>query len=241
MHAYRDAIRRTAGAYILYPGDVTVDKRQFVETLPGLGAFPLRPGADETHGVEAISGFLADVLDHVAEQASQHERDRYWRSRVYTSPVPAHPSLSPVPFLDRPPADTDVLMGYVRGLRHRAWIERAVSYNVRADDRTGSLRLGSRELSARLVLLYEQSGDTQHIVGLYRAGDWRAVDRRELVASGYPDPHGQLYLVTALEPVAESPTWLADVTIDKLKPAGIVRGAPFTVTWLDLMASVPGP
>ena len=238
MHAYRDAIRRTAGAYILYPGDVPVDKRQFAETLPGLGAFPLRPGADETYGVEAISVFLAEVLDHVAEQASQHERDRYWRSRVYTSPVQEHPILAPVPFLDRPPADTDVLMGYLRGSRHRAWMERTRSYNVRADDRTGSLRLGSRELSARFVLLYEQIDDSPRVVGLFRAGEWRAVDRRELIGSGYPDPHGQLYLVTTLEPVAESPTWLADITIDSLKPAGIVRGAPFTATWLDLMASV---
>src|SRR5262249_44094895 len=100
---------------------------------------------------------------------------------------------------------------------------------------------GSRELSARLVLLYEQIGGVQHIVGLSRAGEWRAVDRRELVGSGYPDPRGRLYLVTTLEPVAESPTWLADVTIAAPKPAGIVRGAPFTVTWLDLMASVRRP
>jgi hypothetical protein len=143
-----------------------------------------------------------------------------------------------VPFLDRPPADTDVLLGYVRGAKHRAWIERTGSYNVRADNRTGSLRLGSRELSAKLVLLYEQTGEKSRIVGLCRAGEWRAVNRHELISSGYPDPHGQLYLVTTLEPVVESPTWLADVTINALQSPGIVRGTPFAVTWLDLMSSV---
>ena len=46
MHAYRDAIRRSAGAYVIYPGDE--ERTPFMEhheVLPGLGAFPLRPGA----------------------------------------------------------------------------------------------------------------------------------------------------------------------------------------------------
>lgn len=238
MHAYRDAIRRTAGAYILYPGEVAVDRRQFTETLPGLGAFPLRPGADEAQGVQAISNFLTDVLDHVADQASQHERERFWRARIYTSPVQDHPSLSPAPFLDRPPADTDVLVGYVRGPTHRAWIDQTQSYNVRADDRTGSLRLGSRELSAKLVLLYEQVAGAQRIIRLARPGEWHAVDRQELINTGYPGPHGRLYLVTMLDPVSNPPSWLADITVNTLKPAGSALGAPFAATWLDLMSSV---
>jgi len=43
MHAYRDAISRTAGAYVLYPGSEIKDIRRhpgFKEVLPGLGAFP---------------------------------------------------------------------------------------------------------------------------------------------------------------------------------------------------------
>ena len=39
MHAYRDAIRRTAGAYVLYPGDEDLQVREYHELLPGLGAF----------------------------------------------------------------------------------------------------------------------------------------------------------------------------------------------------------
>ncbi|MBO3743210.1 DUF2357 domain-containing protein [Actinoplanes flavus] len=237
MHAYRDAIHRTAGAYVLYPGDKTFDKRQFAETLPGLGAFPLRPGATERHGVEAISNFLAEVLDHVADQATQHERERFWRSRIHASPVHAHPNLSPVPFLDKPPADTDVLVGYVRGSQHRAWIDQARSYNVRADSRSGSVRLGSRVLSATMVLLYELADGTERIVGLARAGEWRAVDRQELIDTGYPAPRGNLYLVTSLEVVSRPPDWLPLVRVSSLRPPGHVPGAPFAVTWLDLMSS----
>ncbi|MFI5893039.1 DUF2357 domain-containing protein [Actinoplanes sp. NPDC051513] len=241
MHAYRDAIHRTAGAYVLYPGDVTVDRRQFSEALPGLGAFPLRPGAEGAYGVEEISIFLTGVLDHVADQATQHERERFWRARIYAAPAQEHPRLPPAPFLDRPPADTDVLVGYVRGSRHRAWIDQTRSYNVRADNRTGALHLGSRELSARLVLLYEEVRSVPRIFELARAGEWRAVDRQELIGTGYPEPRGLLYLVTSLDVVADPPAWLTDVAIDALKPASAARGAPFAVTWLDLMASVRAP
>jgi uncharacterized protein len=238
MHAYRDAIHRTAGAYVLYPGDASIDQRQFVETLPGLGAFPLRPGSDSAHGAEEITCFLSAVLDHVAEQASQHERDRFWRSRIYRSPAREHAALPPVPFLDRPPADTDVLVGYVRGPAHRTWIEQHSSYNVRAGDRSGAVRLAGRELGASLLLLYERAGSSYHVLHLAKTGGWRAVDRSELISTGYPSPGGDLYLVTPLHRILEPPTWLGDIAIDRLRPSGLIAGAPFAVTWLDLMASV---
>ena len=47
MHSYRDAIRRSAGAYVIYPGDDDPSVREqfteYQELLPGLGAFVLRP------------------------------------------------------------------------------------------------------------------------------------------------------------------------------------------------------
>lgn len=39
MHAYKDAIRRSGGAYILYPGATNETFRGFQEIIPGLGAF----------------------------------------------------------------------------------------------------------------------------------------------------------------------------------------------------------
>ena len=53
MHTYKDAIRRTAGAYILYPGtEGQYTRSGFHELIPGLGAFSIRPskansGAEE--------------------------------------------------------------------------------------------------------------------------------------------------------------------------------------------------
>ena len=60
MHAYRDAIRRSAGAYVLYPGEH--HQQPFVEhheVLPGLGAFVLRPRDGGTVGTDALEQFLA--------------------------------------------------------------------------------------------------------------------------------------------------------------------------------------
>jgi hypothetical protein len=47
MHAYKDAIRRTGGAYVLYPGEGKDDPfRGFHELIPGLGAFVIKPNKD---------------------------------------------------------------------------------------------------------------------------------------------------------------------------------------------------
>lgn len=43
MHAYKDAIRRTGGAYILYPGTENQVIHGFHEIIPGLGAFAISP------------------------------------------------------------------------------------------------------------------------------------------------------------------------------------------------------
>jgi hypothetical protein len=66
MHAYRDAIRRSYGAYVLYPG--TVDQRWelYHELLPGLGAFVLRPGRDNA----VLDDFIRALVEHVADRGT---------------------------------------------------------------------------------------------------------------------------------------------------------------------------
>jgi hypothetical protein len=236
MHAYRDAIHRTAGAYVLYPGDAPVRVERFTELLPGLGAFPLRPGMDRSSsGASDLEQFVADVLTHVSHQASQHERDRFWNGSINSKTSTILNHFNPAPFLDRPPADTDVLVGYVRGPDQRLWIEQTQNYNVRADGRRGSVALAGRELSAPLLLLYENSPDGPRVVALGRTGKWRAVDREELEQSGYPRPRGRLYFLTEFNVVRDAPGWLRRVGIDTLRPDNTPWGAPFAVSWWDLL------
>lgn len=66
MHAYKDAIRRSTGAYIIYPGHGNGDRhhlwQQYHEVIPGLGAFSINPNARKT-GAATIRNFIMDVLD----------------------------------------------------------------------------------------------------------------------------------------------------------------------------------
>jgi predicted component of viral defense system (DUF524 family) len=56
MHAYRDAIRHSASAFILYPGAEDRKWREFEEIIPGLGAISLVPG--NPRGRESIKTLL---------------------------------------------------------------------------------------------------------------------------------------------------------------------------------------
>ena len=71
MHTYNDAVRQTAGSYVLYPGTDTEKRIQkFHEILPGVGAFVLKPGRPECR--DALKGFLVDVFRHQADQFTQY-------------------------------------------------------------------------------------------------------------------------------------------------------------------------
>lgn len=73
MHAYKDAIRRSIGAYVLYPGQGSGHRdflwQEYHEVIPGLGAFSIRPD-DTDSGRETIQRFLLDVLDELSKAPS---------------------------------------------------------------------------------------------------------------------------------------------------------------------------
>jgi predicted component of viral defense system (DUF524 family) len=64
MHAYRDAIRDTAGAYVLYPGHIApLLLRRAGGVLPSLGAFAVTPGSNgRAGGMEQVAAFLDEVI-----------------------------------------------------------------------------------------------------------------------------------------------------------------------------------
>jgi len=84
MHAYRDAIRRSEGAYVIYPGRTGTENRvwhAFHELLPGLGAFALKPGLVEANA-DTIRDFLEDVAEHVSSEATRREQLSFHRFRI---------------------------------------------------------------------------------------------------------------------------------------------------------------
>lgn len=71
MHTYNDAVRQTAGSYVLYPGSDTETKlNKFHEIVPGVGAFVLKPGKEEYR--DELKTFLLDVFRHQADQFTQY-------------------------------------------------------------------------------------------------------------------------------------------------------------------------
>lgn len=240
MHAYRDAISRTAGAYVLYPGSEIKDIRRhpgFKEVLPGLGAFPLRPSSDGLpSSSETLDTFLSDVLTHVASQVTRDERHRFWTATVHRPGEPTLTSSLTTDLLDEPPADTDVLLGFVRNVEHLQWIERLRQYNIRAGDRVGAVDIGGRELGAKLLLLYENRNGSFHVARAAKVARWRPATAGDLLATGYPNPRGDIYFVADLEFVEHLPTWADSIDLELLTSKAR-DGAPIVVTWWDVVRS----
>jgi len=238
MHAYRDAIHRSAGAYVIYPGDSDEERREYHEILPGIGAFSLRPAITDT-AIELghIRQFLEDVITHVASQVTQHERHRFWQETAFGSLPPRDSRVSVAHFVNRPPADTKVLLGYVKSAAHCEWIQRYGLYNLRADGRTGSVGIRSSELSAELVLLYGLYTDT---ISIWRvAGDPVIRTASEMSALGYPRPGGNTYFCIPLDVITPL-TWQRQLTqgdvqrVRAMANSAAPEGAPVVVSWLEL-------
>ncbi|MFM9108443.1 MAG: DUF2357 domain-containing protein [Chloroflexota bacterium] len=79
MHAYRDAIRRSQGAYVLYPGTDgdSTQWREYHELLPGLGAFAVRP-RDSARSFDAITRFVTDAIACFSSSLGLPDFDRRW-------------------------------------------------------------------------------------------------------------------------------------------------------------------
>jgi predicted component of viral defense system (DUF524 family) len=65
MHSYKDAIRRSYGAFVVYPGNAEKKWRELYSIIPGIGAFPLRPQEEksETGEIEAFFQQTIQLLD----------------------------------------------------------------------------------------------------------------------------------------------------------------------------------
>lgn len=83
-------------------------------------------------------------------------------------------------------------------------MEKEKLYNFRADaTRKGSLSLGTDELTATYLLLYEKGKANQ--ATLYRRkNDVQIWLKKNLKATKYPSPGGETYLVVEIETVTDS-------------------------------------
>ena len=214
MHAYKDAIRRTSGAYVLYPGDENRELRGFHEIIPGLGAFSIRPGHWQQDSVY-LKQFLAEVKAHLMDRTSDREKLSYYQYDVH---LKANESMTMESLpesegenRDFLPDETWVVLGYVKDVQHLEWIRKTGLYNFRTGTQNGSVRLSRNLVSSRYILLHAK-GESIEFVRLADEGP-RVFRRSDLLRMGYPPAKDEekkkddIYIVYRLETERTEPEW----------------------------------
>ncbi len=233
MHAYKDAIRRTAGAYILYPGTEKQVFRSFRELLPGVGAFAVSPANDDYTGLKQ---FLLDVAGHLLNRASQREHYAHHTFRIFReAPAPALYSKLPVDNGMEFPGTTFVLVGYYTSKAHLQWILTNRLYNVRA----GSLPLCYQTTTVTYLLLHGKGEALTSRIYRLEAGEPRMVSGVYLKKKEFPSSRLYAYYLCyslrgdeTVEEAFGNVAW--DITRLTAYPGGGRTIAPFTVTLEEL-------
>lgn len=239
MHAYHDAIRRTHGAYVLYPGDRAKQWEGYREILPGIGAFPMKPG----NGDQAVETFIREIVAHTCDRATARERQSYHTYRVQEAPAAYHVlEAFPEKFRDStsrhtPPAETYVLVGWNKNAEHLAWVKNKKLYNFRMDTQRGSLRLEPEVMAAQYLLLHGEGSKAEKGLLRITSKGPRVLSKAALIKHGYPgEPGGEFYLVFDVEPASEFDGFGWDYAKLPNRPEGRQSAAPFAVT-LDAVLS----
>jgi len=196
MHAYKDAIRRTGGAYVLYPGEGE-DKpfRGFHELIPGLGAFVIKPNKDDKDK-EHLKTFINLVVANFIDRASQREHVAVKVHDIHKNHKSDSDTLNePIPEYVRGkkliPSETFVLVGYATTNERFKWYEENNKYIFRMDEEMGSLELNNEVVDAKYLLLR-------------RSGENSASDLYEIKSKG-PKVFSTLHLDKLKYPPSKKP------------------------------------
>lgn len=232
MHAYKDAIRRTSGAYILYPGNQqTPPIKNYHEIIPGLGAFCIRPMMFDQDR-RALQKFIKDVVNNFLNRISQREQMAYYQFKVAHGGEKYLKDELPEPEGENRgllPNETNVLIGYLPA-KNSQWVSSNHKYNIPLFSKDGSLALTSKMMSAKYLVLYTNDPLTSKI---YRVTSTPKVcTKKELQQKGYPSPKHQAYLVYEFEnPDKELKDDLYDIRL----LASPVSHKPFAISLAELM------
>lgn len=204
MHAYKDAIRRTGGAYVLYPGEGKDEPfRGFHELIPGLGAFVIKPNKSDKDK-EHLKKFILRVVDNFIDRSSQRENTAIKIYDIHKShkrdddilkeSFPEYVNGSKLI-----PNETFVLIGYCKSKEQLEWILKNNKYNFRTGTDRGSLNLNDLAVNAKYLILHgENEIITRKIFQLSNDG-LKIYSKSDMVKKGYPNPKSELYLIYEIE------------------------------------------
>ena len=247
MHAYKDAIRRTGGAYILYPGNKETRFKGFHELIPGLGAFSLNPN-NENKDVLSLSLFIDEVIDHLINNASQRENLAVKTYNIHQNDTPniiKEPIPEYINGIKLIPDETYVLVGFAKNNKRLNWYKENSKYNFRMNDEKGSLIFLPKVVNAKFLLLCE-SGKKQASI-LYKLKEGiRVFSNEHLNELKHPEAEKDHYLVYEFEKESNDLKKFKDIEwnfkeLDEYKKTiegkniRSAAGEPFTVSLTELM------
>ncbi len=208
MHAYKDAIRRTGGAYVLYPGEGKDDPfRGFHELIPGLGAFVIKPNKDDKDK-EHLKTFIKKVIANFIDRASQREytavkiydihKDEKDDTDILNEPMPEYLDSAKTEKLI--PDETFVLVGFYKSKEQLDWILKTKMYNFRTGIGKGSLPLGIKEVSAKFIMLHGPNETKTNKIFKLKAVGPKIFSKQDLIDKKYPHtPNEEFYLIFEIE------------------------------------------
>ena len=239
MHAYKDAIRRTSGAYVLYPGRETLKQKGFHEIIPGLGAFPLRPSKNDT-GIGELKTFILEIVEHLLNRVSQREKIAFRTYDIYHTPPGIENIVKeplPEPYntnRDLIPDETYVLIGYCKSLEHHQWIINNMIYSIGLGSMDNTTSITREMISARYLLLFSMEKNTPLSLWKIKPNNAQSYSRQDLLKLNYPATilYGN-YLVFHLQEVFEPE--LKDINVDITKFKFYNEDNPLIITLAELM------
>jgi predicted component of viral defense system (DUF524 family) len=203
MHAYKDAIRRTGGAYILYPGNSKSSPpfKGFHELLPGLGAFAILPRKDRLkspNDYPELVSFITELFNHFDDRLTQRERFTVNVSKIFKDKLNFKSNKIIPEYLDDInkekliPADTSILIGFYRSQIYLDWFLKNSKYNIRFGDKRYAIT--KEMISADFLLLY--SLESTNCIFLKITGrNPEVYTKQDLLNLDYPNPTAENYLI----------------------------------------------
>jgi predicted component of viral defense system (DUF524 family) len=194
MHTYKDAIRRTGGAYVLYPGSENkAPFKGFHELIPGLGAFAIRPKEGE-NGTAELSDFIDKIIEHFNNMASQQRRHSNKIYEIHRNPPVIVKEAMENSII---PDETFVIVAPYKSKSHLKWIMDEMKYNGRIGNSNGAMDLTPEFIGAKYLILHKKKNPKLIIFEINQSNKKKpsVVSKENKMFDKYPNASKPFYLI----------------------------------------------
>lgn len=206
MHSYRDAIKRSEGAYVLYPGTLGKTWNGYHEILPGVGAFAISPGkTGEALGIAGLSDFLNNVVDHLCNRSSTRERYSFYNYSVHKehSSDPLYFKIPERSLIsgerEKPVESIKLIMGLVKTQDEFDWVQSIGKFVSKLELIDGELVINPAFFSVDTIVLI--GAWNRKMLGVYKVhGGPHISSSEKIISLNYPNiEHECMHVVFTIQ------------------------------------------